>query len=109
MPRSTSCQVSARSLIVASRSVLLAPPACSEAAASITLGCPRNCAGEQTASHSETLEHLALDRITNAVMLPVVIVPCAAVVAICIGILLHQFSKEVAPFVALALVLIVTA
>jgi len=49
-----------------------------------------------------------MDRIMSAVLIPVVVIPCAAVVAIAIGILLHQVPRPVAPYVALALVIIVT-
>ena len=50
-----------------------------------------------------------MGRFREAITLPFMVFPAAAVVAIAVGVLLHQVPRQVAPFLALALTLLVTA
>ena len=65
-----------------------------------------------------SLEQWFVDRIKTAVVLPLIVFPVAAVVAIAIGVLLLQLPRKIdagglevplAPLVALTLVVVVTA
>jgi len=50
-----------------------------------------------------------MERIATALSVPFMVFPAAAVVAIFVGWLLHQVNKEVAPFIALVLVILIMA
>ena len=50
-----------------------------------------------------------MGRFREAVLLPFMVFPAAAIIAIAIGWLLHQVPRQFAPAVALVLVIVVTA
>ena len=50
-----------------------------------------------------------MGRFVEAITLPFIVFPAAAVIAIAVGVLLHQFPRTVAPFAALAMTILVTA